>query len=699
MDKWIQLNNEVAINNKETGHFQYEKDKEAVHSYFVDHVNKKMRFFLDHEDKLDYLIKNDYYDKALFDKYSHEFLMMLYEKAYEFKFRFQSYMSAFKFYNNYALKTNDGELYLERYEDRLVANAVLLGDGNELRALRILHSMLTQQYQPATPTFLNAGRSRAGRFVSCFLLDTPDSTEGIGYVNEASSQLSRFGGGVAINLSKLRCAGDSIKGIEGASTSAIGVAKILEETFNKFNQLGQREGSGAVYIIAFHPDVFDFMNAKKINVDDKIRLKTLSVGVSVPDKLYELARDNEEFYAFYPNSVFEHYGKHLDELNYTEMYDELLNNPAIKKKNMGMARDFFTSIATTQIESGYPYIFNVDTVNAHHMLKDIGDIIMSNLCVEITQLHKSSEVTGYGRKDNKFGFDVNCNLGSLNIATLVENRNVEQTVETAVRALTVVSETSNIEEVPTVKNANEALHAIGLGMMNLHGFLAKNFVSYESEEARQFAGALTMTIRYFALKTSMELAKEKQPFHEFEKSEYAKGTALKKYFTKSFAPTHPRAIELLEGIPVPTPEDWKKLSSDIQKHGIYNAYQMAIAPTGSISYVNNSTASVLPIIERVEPREYGDSTTHYPMPYLKPENFWFYKEAYDIDMFKLIDMMSVIQEHVDQSISTTLFVREEETTTRTLARYYLYAHHKGLKTLYYTRTKSSRNSVCESCAV
>lgn len=696
MAKYIELNNEVRIQD-ENGQYQYSKDKEAVYSYFVDHVNKKMQYFHDFDEKLKYLLKNDYWDISVINKYKDSQIKELHKIVYGHKFRFKSFMSAFKFYNNYALKTNDGANYLERYEDRVMANALFLGDGDFELAKAIAGQLIKQNYQPATPTFLNATRSRAGRLVSCFLLQMPDSTEGIFYINEAVAQLSRFGGGVAVNLSVLRGADEPIKGMEGASTSVVGIAKILEDIARKFNQLGQREGAVAVYINAFHSDSKAMLSTKKINADENERLKTLSLGLIIPSKLYELAEKDEQWFSFYPNSVFKAYKKHLDDMNMDEMYDELLNNPAVRKKPMGSARSFFEEIGKTQLESGYPYILNRDVANKVHMLKDIGDIKMSNLCVEILQLQTHSQIESHKGTD-EFGYDISCNLGSLNIANVMENKDVKDAVKIAVDALTAVTRKTSIDEVPTVKKANEAFRSIGLGVMNLHGYLAKNFISYESREAKDFANVFFAMMRFYALERSMELAKEHSPFEHFEKSEYAKGTALTRYIEKSHAPKTDKVAKLFEGIYIPTQEDWERLNEQIMENGIYSAYLLAIAPTGSISYVQNATPSVMPITEKIETRKYGDSTTHYPMPFLDARTWWFYKEAYQMDMFKLIDLMAVIQLHVDQSISTTLFV-DDDTTDGQLARCYIYAHKKGLKTLYYTRTKVSSQEDCLSCTV
>ncbi|HDR7066908.1 TPA: class 1b ribonucleoside-diphosphate reductase subunit alpha [Bacillus cereus] len=703
MAKYIELNNEVKIPD-ENGRLQYHKDKEAVHSYFLDHVNEKMRYFHDREEQLDYMFKNDYYDKAIFDQYSSAEVNEIFSMIYGEKFRFQSFMSAYKFYNNYALKDNKGIKYLERYEDRLAVVALFLARGNFEKAQEFAEVLVKQGYQPATPTFLNAGRSRAGELVSCFLIEVPDSTEGIMYATEASAQLSRMGGGVALNLSKLRGAGDSIKDIEDVSTSIVGIAKILEGVFNKFNQLGQRQGSGAVYLNVFHSDVMDLLDTKKINVDDNIRLKTLSVGLIMPDKFYELAEKNEPYFTFYPYSVFKEYGIHLDDMDMSVMYDVLLNNPNVRKKQMMNPRKFLTEIAKTQIESGYPYLMNRDNVKKAHLLNDIGEVKMSNLCVEILQLQLPSDIQSYKGVDT-FGRDISCNLGSLNIVSVMESGIFAKTVRASMDMLNAVADMTSINEVPTVKEANDDFHSVGLGAMNLHGYLAKNSISYESEEAKDFANTFFMMVRFYALQRSMEIAREKgtekksKPFKGFEKSDYAKGTALTKYIKNSYAPKTAKVAQLFEGIYIPNQTDWSNLNHDIMTHGIYNAYIMAIAPTGSISYVHNATPSVMPIVEKIETRTYGDSTTHYPMPYLSPKTFWFYKSAYDMDMFKVIDLIATIQEHVDQGISFTLFVDGDEITTGKLARNYIYAHKKGIKTLYYTRTKKSSNEECLSCVV
>lgn len=695
MAKYIELNNEVK--NLVDGFYQIEKDKEAVRDYFISHVNEETVFFHNLREKLDYLIENEYYDEKVINQYTYQQVKTVFNIAYGKKFRFPSFMSAFKFYNNYALKTNDGKKYLERYEDRVAVNALYLAQGDYEKAKAHVRNLINQNYQPATPTFLNAGRKRSGRMVSCFLLDCPDTTEGIMYIVQSSAQLSRFGGGVGLNLSKLRASGEAIKGVENASSGVVGVAKLLEDTFSHFNQLGQRNGSGVAYLNIFHDDIEDFLDTKQINVDEKKRLKTLSIGVIAPDKFFELAEKNEPFFVFKPYSVFKKYGVHLDELDMNEWYDKLVNDRDVKKRKLD-ARDMLTTIAKTQLASGYPYFMYRDNANRLHHLGDLSSIKMSNLCTEIFQAQTPSDIQGYQGEDT-FGYDISCNLGSLNLVKLVENGMAKEAIHLAIDALTAVADDTSIDEVPSVKKANDDMHSIGLGGMNLHGLFAKNEIVYGSEESLDLSNVLGALIRFYSLERSMQIAKErKTTFKHFDKSTYAKGKGLEQYIHNSHEPVTEKVKEVLRGIEIPSIEDWKQLIQDIQTYGLYHAYLNAIAPTGNISYVHSSTSGLMPITEHVETRVYGDSTTHYPMPYLNRDTFWYYTTAYDMDMYDMIDVIATWQRHIDQGISCTLFVNSDIATNE-LARLYIYAHKKGLKSLYYTRTRNLNADDCISCTI
>lgn len=692
--KWILLNNEIMIKNDDE--FSLHKDKEAVRSYFLDYVNKNTVFFYTLKEKIDYLIEGDYY-VDFYQWYTFEQMEEVYDLVYAKKFRFQSFMSAFKFFQSYALRDDSGEKFLERYEDRVVAVSLFLARGDVAQAKEYAEMLINQEYQPATPTFLNSGKKRSGELVSCFLDEIGDNLNGIGYAIDSAMKLSSIGGGVSFNISKIRARGESIKDVEGRAGGVLPIMKILEDTFSYANQLGQRPGAGAVYLNIFHTDIEEFLDCKKINVDEKVRIKSLSIGVIVPDKFMELAEKDEACYLFYPHTVYKEYGKYLDELDMDQMYEELVTNPKVRKKKIN-ARHLMVKVAQTQKESGYPYLFFKGNANRGHALNGIGQVKFSNLCTEIMQISEVSDIEIYGKED-QIRYGISCNLGSLNIATVMENKRIKEVVKSAMLSLTVVSDMTNIAMVPSVQKANKELHSVGLGAMNLHGFLTRNFIMYESKEALDFSNVFFMMVNFYSIQASMEIAKNRGiTFVGFEKTSYADGSYFDSYTQQDIVPQHAKVNKLFEGMEIPSAEDWKVLKEQVAEFGLYHAYRMAIAPNQSTSYIMNATASVMPVVDVIEVREYGDSTTYYPMPYLDNDNYFFYKSAYDMDQKNVLRLISVIQRHVDQGISTILHTNTKD-TTRDIARYYIYAHKMGLKSLYYTRTRKASIDECVSCSV
>lgn len=690
----IELNNQVT-KRREDGFYNLEKDQEAL-AVYLEEIKDKTITFNSPLERLHYLVDNNYYYN-MFKEYSEEALNEVISFSDSIPFTFASYMSASKFFKDYSLKTNDKKQYLEDYKQHVVIVSLYLAKGDKERAKAFAEAMIEQRYQPATPTFLNAGRARRGELVSCFLLEVDDSLNSINYIDSTAKQLSKIGGGVAINLSKLRARGEAIKGIKGVAKGVLPVAKALEGGFSYADQLGQRPGAGAVYLNIFHYDVLEFLDTKKVNADEDLRLSTISTGLIVPSKFFDLAKEGKDFYMFAPHTVETEYGQTLDDINLDEIYDELVANPNVMKKAKD-AREMLNLIAQTQLQSGYPYLMFKDNANKVHANSNIGQIKMSNLCTEIFQLQETSVINDYGT-DDQIMRDISCNLGSLNLVNVMESKKIKNSVAIGMDALTTVSDEADIKNAPGVAKANRELHSVGLGVMNLHGYLAKNKIGYESEEAKEFAATFFMMMNYYSIMRSMEIAKERnETYADFEQSDYASGVYFDKYINKSYAPTTERVQTLFEGIEIPTERDWAALRDEVKEHGLFHAYRLAIAPTQSISYVQNATSSVMPIVDQIERRTYGNAETFYPMPFLSPETMWFYKSAFNTDQMKLIDLISVIQEHVDQGISTILYVNSE-ISTRELARLYVYAHHKGLKSLYYTRNKLLSVEECTSCSV
>ena len=668
------------------GKIQFDKDREAAKQYFLQHVNQNTVFFHNLKERLDYLVEKEYYDGAVLDLYSFEFIQKLTDLAYSKKFRFQTFLGAFKFFTSYALKTFDGKRYLERFEDRVVMCSLALAEGDETRAIEYVEEIISGRFQPATPTFLNTGKAQRGELVSCFLLRIEDNMESISRAINSSLQLSKRGGGVALSLSNIRESGAPIKQIENQSSGIIPVMKLLEDSFSYANQLGARQGAGAVYLSAHHPDIMKFLDTKRENADEKIRIKTLSLGVVIPDITFELAKNNEDMYLFSPYDVERVYGIPFGDIPLTEKYRELVDDARIRKTKIN-AREFFQTIAELQFESGYPYVVFEDTVNKANPIK--GRINMSNLCSEILQVNTPTtynEDLSY----KEIGKDISCNLGSMNIALSMESPDFGKTVETAIRALTAVSDMSHISSVRSIEDGNDKSHAIGLGQMNLHGFLAREHIYYGSEEGIDFTNIYFYTVTYHAIRASNLIAKERGvTFEGFEDSKYASGEFFDKYTEQVWEPATAKVKELFAhyNVQIPTQEDWAALKASVQQYGIYNQNLQAVPPTGSISYINNSTSSIHPIASKIEIRKEGKlGRVYYPAPFMTNENLEYFQDAYEIGPEKIIDTYAAATQHVDQGLSLTLFFKDTA-TTRDINKAQIYAWRKGIKTIYYIRLR------------
>ncbi|KUQ39561.1 class 1b ribonucleoside-diphosphate reductase subunit alpha [Enterobacter hormaechei] len=685
------------------GRIQFDKDREAVDAFFAAHVRPNSIVFGSQQERLDWLVKEGYYEERVLTRYDRAFVVALFERAHASGFRFQTFLGAWKYYTSYTLKTFDGKRYLESFEDRVVMVALTLAQGDEVLAESLTEEILSGRFQPATPTFLNCGKAQRGELVSCFLLRIEDNMESIGRAVNSALQLSKRGGGVAFLLSNLREAGAPIKRIENQSSGVIPVMKMLEDAFSYANQLGARQGAGAVYLHAHHPDIPRFLDTKRENADEKIRIKTLSLGVVIPDITFKLAKENADMALFSPYDVERIYGKAFGDVAISELYDELVADDRIRKKTIN-ARDFFQTLAEIQFESGYPYIMYEDTVNRANPIG--GRINMSNLCSEILQVNSASsydENLDYA----DVGKDISCNLGSLNIAHTMDSPDFGRTVETAIRGLTAVSDMSHIRSVPSIEAGNAASHAIGLGQMNLHGYLAREGIAYGSPEGLDFTNLYFYTVTWHAVHTSMMLARERhQRFAGFEQSRYASGEYFSQYLEGDWQPKTEkvRALFARAGITLPTREMWQQLREEVMRYGIYNQNLQAVPPTGSISYINHATSSIHPIVSKIEIRKEGKTgRVYYPAPFMTNENLALYQDAYEIGPEKIIDTYAEATKHVDQGLSLTLFF-PDTATTRDINKAQIYAWKKGIKTLYYIRLRQlalegTEIEGCVSCAL
>ena len=710
MTTYTDLN--AQLNMPVDGAINIRADKDAARAYHLEVVNPHTRFFHSLEEKTRYMLENELWARDTVEMYDFEKFKALFKRAYAYKYRFETLMGALKFYESYSLKeiTKDEfgaytTTYLERFEDRVVMTAIHLSQGDYQQAQDLIDIIIDGRFQPATPTFLNAGRAKGGEMVSCFLLRMEDNLESIARTYASSMQLSKRGGGVGILLTNMREQGAPLKGIPGVGRGVVPIMKNLEDQFSHIDQLGQRQGAGAVYLNAHHPDIMTFLDTKRENADEKIRIKTLSLGVVIPDITFHLAKSNKDMYLFSPYDVEQVEGKPFSDVSVTENYDRWVEDDRISKTKI-KARDFFRTLSELQFESGYPYVLFEDTANRHHPMKHIGKINLSNLCSEIAQVNSPSSMED-DLTYTEIGADISCNLGSLNAKKMLDLTRDEfvDTVQVAVRALTAVSVLTDIDAVPTVKKGNNLSRAIGLGQMNLHGALAHHGLRYGSEEALKLWDNYMALVTWAAMCESAELAREIGETPYFDGSEYATGEWWERVPKAHLE--RAESLEILPGLEAPDAGDWNDLHLKVSQYGMANAYLQTVPPTGSISYINNSTSSIHPIVNKVEIRKEGRlGRVYYPAPHMRSDNLHLYEDAYEIGPERIIDTYAVSQQWIDQSQSLTLFMKDTA-TTRDLDKARIYAWRKGVKSIYYIRLRQmaldgtgvteTGVAECESC--
>ena len=438
---------------------------------------------------------------------------------------------------------------------------------------------------------------------------------------------------------------------------------------------------------AHHPDIYRFLDTKRENADEKIRIKTLSLGVVIPDITFELAKKNEDMYLFSPYDVERVYGMAFADISVTEKYYEMVDDARIRKTKI-KAREFFQTLAELQFESGYPYIMYEDTVNRANPIE--GKITHSNLCSEILQVSTPSlfnEDLTYA----KVGKDISCNLGSLNIAKTMDSPDFAQTH----RGGDPRADRRQRPDAHLVGALNRA------GQQRLPRDRARADEPARLPRARGHLLRLRRRRRlhqHLLLYGALPRAAGLEPHRDrtrlalqgFRAVQVRVGGVLRQVHRAGCGSRKTDKVRQLfadADIRIPNQDDWRRLKESVAAHGIYNQNLQAVPPTGSISYINHSTSSIHPIVSKVEIRKEGKiGRVYYPAPYMTNENLEYYQDAYEIGYEKIIDTYAAATQHVDQGLSLTLFFKDTA-TTRDVNKAQIYAWRKGIKTLYYIRLR------------
>ena len=594
----------------------------------------------------------------------------------------------------YVIKNYSGKV-IERVQEMFLGIALHLAmpeKEDRLMWVRRIYDLLSKlEVTMATPTLSNS-RKPSHQLSSCFIDTVPDSLDGIYRSLDNFSQVSKFGGGMGMYFGKVRATGGNIRGFKGVAGGVIRWMRLVNDTAVAVDQLGMRQGAVAVYLDVWHKDLPEFLQLRTNNGDDRMKAHDIFPAICYPDLFWKMAEEdiNQSWSLFCPNEIMRIKGYCLEDCygeEWERKYLDCVNDQRLSRRVISI-KDIIRLVLRSAVETGTPFTFNRDTVNRANPNAHKGMIYCSNLCTEIAQNMAPIETVSkeVETKDGdtivvtttRPGEFVVCNLASLSLGRLPleDEEQMQEKVATVVRALDNVINL-NFYPVPYAQITNQRYRSIGLGISGYHHALAKRRIKWESEEHLQFMDKVFETINRAAILASSNLAKEKGSYQFFEGSDWQTGA----YFDK-------RGYDSAE---------WQDVRKTVALQGMRNAYLLAVAPTSSTSIIAGTTAGLDPIMKRFFLEEKKGSMLPRVAPELSDETYWMYKSAYLINQKWSVRASGVRQRHIDQAQSMNLYITNDF-TMRQILDLYLLAWKKGVKTIYYVRSKSLEVEECESCS-
>lgn len=595
--------------------------------------------------------------------------------------------------DRYLVRGMDGEV-LELPQERFMAIAMHLASVEEdkVHYAKAFYDLLSKlKMTVATPTLANAGTT-FNQLSSCFISTVSDNLWSIYDVNSKFSKVSKHGGALGIYLGKVRSLGSDIRGFSNASGGVIPWVRLYNDTAVAVDQLGRRKGGASITLDIWHKDLYEFIDLRTNNGDDRRKAHDIFPAISIPDIFMERLINRQDFSLFDPHeveklmgfSLEDYYDKDEKHKEFSERY-KLCENDSRLAKITVPALDIMKKIMKSAVETGTPFIFFRDTVNRANPNSHAGMIYGSNLCHEIAQNMSetkfvSEEIVSEDGKSKivttvESGDMVTCNLNSINLGNVAFDE-LKENVPLQIRMLDNVI-TLNMFPVADAEVTSLKYRAVGLGVSGYHHYLAKNAIAWENEKHIEEADGLFEEIAYNAIKASMELAKEKGAYAEFEGSKWQTG----EYFDERGYVS----------------ERWQELKKDVMKYGLRNGYLMAVAPTGSTSNIAGTTAGIDPIFKKFFVEEKKGSFTPKTAPELNDETFWYYKEAHYINQLWSIKACAARQRHIDQAQSFNLYITPD-VKAKDILDLYVEAYKSGIKTIYYVRNRSLEMDECTSCS-
>lgn len=601
--------------------------------------------------------------------------------------------------------------YLCEFDDAVVElpqemflTIALLIEQNEDKAVRMMQvrdtyeKLADRKISLGTPLLMNLRRPN-GNLSSCFITVMDDSRDSIFYVIDQISAISKFGGGVGCNISRVRCKGSRIKGIKNSSGGVIPWIRIINDTAVAVNQQGKRKGAVTVSLDMWHRDIEDFMDLRTENGDQRMKAYDIFPQVVIPDLFMKKVEADEKWLLVDPHEIREKYGKEIAELwgaEFDQLYEQLYFDASFGKLEIFKfvpAKELLKKLMKSQVETGMPYIAFKDALNRANPNKHDGLIVGTNLCTEShsnvrpTRFDSCKEEGGEIVRRVSGGLVHVCNLVSINLANIDSDEELDSVCRTSVR---ILDNAIDFTTVPILEGSqhNRRYRTIGIGAMGLADHLAKRNIPYIA--SADYVDDLFEKIAIYNIRASVEAAKSKGTFEAYKGSDWDKGLILG-HNQLWYQSNSKYAAE------------WNGIFENLYKYGIRNSQLSAIAPNTSSSLIQGCTASVLPIYSKFFVETHGKGSIPNCPPFIR-DKFWFYQENRNISQKVIVDIMARINKWIDTGISLELMYNlNRDIKARDIYETITEAWKKGLKTIYYTRTiqkdgSSLEKSECVSCA-
>lgn len=652
-----------------------------------------------------------------------------------------TYLGVKTLYDRYLIKDGKG-MPIELPQQMFMAIAMFLAQNefNPQEWAKKFYDLISKfEVMLATPTLSNA-RTTRHQLSSCYIGSTPDNIEGIFDSYKEMALLSKFGGGIGWDWSKVRAMGGSIDGHKNAAGGIIPFLKITNDIAVAVDQLGTRKGAIAVYIETWHMDINDFIDLRKNSGEERRRAHELFPALWVNDLFMKRVKANDKWTLFDPADtadLCELYGE-----DFEKRYEEYEKNEKITKEIIE-AKELWKKILLSYFETGLPFLCFKDNANKANPNSHVGIIRSSNLCTEIFQntepnyyqikvvfengkesyYDEDEKITidgGYEKPAKKIstldsiegnkvyiveklkndGKTAVCNLASINLSKVHTKEDIQRVVPTAIRMLDNVIDLNFYPHIK-VKNTNLQSRSIGLGVMGEAQMLAEAKIFWGSDEHLNKIDEIMEVISYEAINSSSNLAIEKGSYPDFQGSNWSKGI-----FPIDVASTKAKALTLREGLFDQSECDWEKLRQKVKRDGMRNGYLMAIAPTSSISILVGTTQTIEPVYKRKWFEQNLSGMIPVVVPNLSLETWQYYTPAYELDQKILIKAAAVRGKWIDQGQSLNIFLSLDKASGGYLNEIYQLAWELGIKSTYYLRSESpdsekvsiaDRSIECEGC--